>query len=274
MMRLLKADTKRFYARRMTIYFPLALAVLMVGGIVIAYFVIENGDSGLDFLNDVAGGTDATGTLGPVAQLLPVMAFVIGASFIGADLKTGMLEQILTWEPRRARIVGVRSAAGFLNTGIIAALLAAFFVGLLFGLTAALSNGTTDGVTGEVMTNIGASVIRTAIACGLFAVIGIGITLLVWNSVGSIVGFLIYWFIVESFLISSFLPKVAVWLPITNATSFAGGADVERIEGSVFSGDFEIVSHHGYRTAGVVLFIWAFFAGVGGTARFMQRDID
>lgn len=274
-MRLFKADTKRFYARRMTMLFPLALAALMIGGIVIAYFVIENDDStSLDFVNDIAGGAEATSILGPVAQLLPVMAFVIGASFIGADVKTGMLEQILTWEPRRPRIVGVRSVAAFINTGIIAALLAVFFVGLLFALTIASSAGTTDGTTGELWANIGASVIRTGLACGLFAVIGVGITLLVWNSVGSIVGFLIYWFILESFLISTFLPKVAVWLPITNATSFASGADVERIEGSVFSGDFEIVSHHGYRTAGVVLAIWAFFAVVGGATRLIQRDID
>ncbi|MEZ5230291.1 MAG: hypothetical protein R2710_27585 [Acidimicrobiales bacterium] len=103
--------------------------------------------------------------------------------------------------------------------------------------------------------------------------IGIGITLFVWNSVGSIVGFLIYWFILESFLISTFLPKVAVWLPITNASSLPGGADVERIEGSVFSGDFEIVSHHGYRTAGVVLLIWALACGTPVSCAF-SNDID
>ncbi|MEZ5230290.1 MAG: hypothetical protein R2710_27580 [Acidimicrobiales bacterium] len=89
MMRLLIADTKRFYARRMTLFFPAAIALLMIAGIVIAYFVIENGDSNPDFVNDMAGGVSATAILGPVANLLPVMAFVIGASFIGADLKNG-----------------------------------------------------------------------------------------------------------------------------------------------------------------------------------------
>ncbi|MEZ5378103.1 MAG: hypothetical protein R2733_16470 [Acidimicrobiales bacterium] len=272
MMRLLIADTKRFYARRMTLFFPAAIALLMIAGIVIAYFVIENGDSNPDFVNDMAGGVSATAILGPVANLLPVMAFVIGASFIGADLKTGMLEQILTWEPRRPRIVASRAIAALVNVGLISAFLAAFLVALLFGLAVAID--TSSGTTGELWLNIAAAIARTAVACGLFAVIGIGITLFVWNSVGSIVGFLIYWFILESFLISTFLPKVAVWLPITNASSFASGADVERIEGSVFSGDFEIVSHHGYRTAGVVLLIWALACGTAGVVRLLQRDID
>ncbi len=272
MIRLLRSDTKRFYARRMSLIFPAALAALMIVGVVIAYFVIDNGDSTPSFANDIAGGVRGTDILGPVANLLPVMAFVIGASFIGADLKTGMLEQILTWEPRRPRVVASRSIAGFVNVGIVALVLAAFFVALMYGLAVAV--GTTDGTTGELWGNIAAGVGRTALACGLFAVIGIGITLFVWNSVGSIVGFLIYWFIIESFLVSTFLPKVAVWLPITNAASFASGSDVERIEGSVFDGDFDIVSHHGFRTAGVVLAIWAVACGVAGAVRLMRRDID
>ncbi len=272
MMRLLLADTKRFYSRRMTLFFPAALALLMIIGIVIAYFVIQNGDSNPDFVNDMAGGVGASSILGPVANLLPVMAFVLGASFIGADLKTGMLEQLLTWEPRRLRIVVSRSIASFIHIGLISAVLAAFLVVLLFGLT--VVNSTSGGTTGELWVNIAAAIGRTGLACGLFAVIGIGITLFVWNSVGSIVGFLIYWFILESFLISAFLPRVAVWLPITNATSFASGADVERIQGSVFGQNVETVSDHGYRTAGVVLLIWAVVCAAAGAVRLIQRDID
>ena len=271
MIRLTLAESRRLWARRMTRFFPAILSLLFVAGVVIAYFVIDNDDDNSpDFLTDIAGGTEATSLLGPIASLLPIMAFVIGASYIGADIKTGMLEQLLTWEPRRLRLLLARSIAGFAGAAVLAALLAAFLVALLWGLAAA--TGTTDGTTGEFWANVALAVLRTGIAAGLFLLFGLGITILVNNSVGSIVGLVIYWFNVENFLLSAFLPKVAVYLPITNAASFASGSDVERIEGSVF-GDFDTVSHHSYLLAGGILAAWSFSSIVAASVVFARRDI-
>ena len=272
MINLLLAESERLWARRMTRYFPAILAALMVVGVAIAYFVIDNDEGNTpDFVTDVAGGVGATSLLGPVASLLPIMAFVIGASYIGADLKTGMVEQILTWEPRRGRFLLARLASSAVGTAVLAAVLAVFLVALLYGLTAAV--GTTDGTTGELWGNAAVSVLRTGLAAALFSAIGLGITVLVNNSIGSIVGFVIYWFIGENFLISAFLPKVAVYLPITNATSFASGADVERIDGSVF-GDFELIEVHSYLVAGLILVAWTLLAVVAGAVAFRRRDIS
>jgi hypothetical protein len=78
MINLLRAESNRLWARRMTRFFPATLGLLMVAGIVIAYLVITNDDNSMpDFMNDIAGGPGATDLLGPVATLLPVMAFVI-----------------------------------------------------------------------------------------------------------------------------------------------------------------------------------------------------
>ena len=271
MIQLTLAESKRLWARRMTRFFPAILAVLFIAGIVIAYFVIDNDDDNTpDFVTDIAGGIEANEVLGPIATLLPIMAFVIGASYIGADVKTGMLEQILTWEPRRLRLLVARSIAGFTGAAMLAMALAVFLVALLWGLAAA--TGTTDGTSGEFWGNVAMAVVRTGAAAGLFLLFGLGITVLVNNSVGAIVGFVIYWFIVENFLLGAFLPKVAVYLPITNADSFASGSDVERIEGSVF-GDFEIVSHHGFQTAGVILAAWTIASVAASSVVFTRRDI-
>ncbi len=272
MTRLLMADTKRLLARRMTWFFPLALMVLAVAGVVIAYFVIDNRDgTPPDFVNDMAGGVDGTALLAPAANLLSMMAFVLGASFVGADIKTGMLEQLLTWEPRRLRIVVSRCIAGAATIAVVSALVATFYVAAVFGLAVVL--GTADGTTAELWTNVAVAVGRTGVASGLLAVMGIGATFLVWNSIGSIVGFLTYFFVLDA-IVALFLRWVAVWLPVTNATSFASGEDVSSIEGSAFVDDVQIVSHHGYLLAGVVLALWALlFAGVGA-ARLIQRDID
>jgi ABC-type transport system involved in multi-copper enzyme maturation permease subunit len=148
--------------------------------------------------------------------------------------------------------------------------LAVFLIALLWGLAAA--TGTTDGTTGEFWGNVAMSVVRTGVASGLFLLFGLGITMVVNNSVGAIVGFVIYWFIVENFLLVAFLPKVAVYLPITNATSFASGRDVERIDGSVF-GDFDVISHHGYQMAGVILAAWTIGSLAAASVVFTRRDI-
>ncbi len=190
---------------------------------------------------------------------------------MGADIKTGMLEQLLTWEPRRLRIVASRCIAGGLAIGVVSALVALFYVAAMFGLAIAL--GTADGTTGELWANLAAAVGRTGVASALFAVIGIGATFLVWNSIGSIVGFLTYFFILDG-IIAAFLRSVAVWLPVTNATSFASGEDVSSIEGSIFADDVELVSHHGYLLAGVVLALWSVMFAGAGAARLIQRDID
>ena len=90
---------------------------------------------------------------------------------------------------------------------------------------------------------------------------------------GAIVGFVIYFFIVENFLLSAFLPKVAAYLPITNTSAFAAGADVERVEGSVFTEDVELVVSHGYVTAGLILAGWTALAAVVAAAVFRRRDV-
>lgn len=274
MIRITLAEFKRLMARRMTLVFPAALAVLMLGGIVIAYFVIENDeDNTPDFVTEIAGGVEAPNILGIVAALLPIMAFVIGASYFGADAKSGMIEQILTWEPRRLRLLAARAISSLIGVGVIGATLAMYFVALLFGLAA--TTGTTDGTSGELWANIAFGVLRTGLAVGLFAIFGLGITMLINNSVGSIVGFIIYWFILENFIIAIFLPRVSVYLPITNAGAFGSGNDVEYITGNAFSQDGpDLAVSHGYLLAGAVLAAWVVLGLVLGAVAFTQRDID
>lgn len=272
MISLLRSEIKRLLARRMTLAFPGVLMLLIIGGIVIAYFVIANDDGNSpDFVNDMAGGIEADGILEIIAFLVPVMAFVIGASSIGADLKTGMVEQILTWEPRRLRFLAARCVAGFFGVALAAIAVAVVFVTAMFVLAAL--TGTTGGTTGAFWGNVAVAIVRTGVAAGLFAVFGIGISLLANSSVGAIVGFVIYFFIVENFLLSAFLPKVAAYLPITNTSAFAAGRDVERIEGSAFDIDVELVVSHGYVTAGIILAGWTILAAVLAAAVFQRRDV-
>ena len=272
MIPLLRAETHRLWARRMTRLFPLGMAGVFVVGVGIAWAVIASNDSDISFVTDMAGDGRASGLLGPVSDVLPVMAFVIGASYIGADAKTGMLEQILTWEPRRLRFLGARTAIGIVSAGLLAMVLAVFFTALLYVLAAL--TGSVDGTTGELWLNVAGVVLRTGLAAGLFCAFGLSVTLLLNNSIGAIVGFLIYWFIIERGLVALFLPRLAVWLPVTNAASFGSGSPVQRLVGNAFSDEGPIVvDDHGYLVAGLVLLAWTVLALAAANVAFRRRDI-
>ncbi len=270
MIRLVTAEFKRLAARRITRYFPLTVAGLMIAGIAIALQVINSNDDSVDFVNDIAGGPDATSILGPVTILFPLMAFVIGASYMGADIKTGMLEHLLTWEPRRLRLLAARAVSLFVVAAVLTMILATFFVALLY-LLAALT-GTVDGTSGELWGNIAKLVLRSGLAAGIFSALGVGATILVNNSIASIVGFVIYWFVAEP-LVGTFLPKWGIYLPIENANALSEGRPAQRIEGDVFGGFFDIVDEHSATVAGLILTGWAVLALIVGGVVFSRRDI-
>lgn len=254
MMALIQAETQRLLSRRMTRFFPLGLAVLMIVGIVIAIVLTDDGPH---FVDDIASGfygvpeDKSTSVLGPMGFLIPIMAFVIGASYFGADQKAGMIEQLLTWEPRRTRLLAARALGGMLAVFVITLVLSAFLVVLLYIFSA--MRGSTDGAFDIWATVLGA-LVRSGIVGALFFALGLAVTVILNNSVASIVGFLIYAFVIETVLLRQFLPKWSRWLPMENADAFVARNGVG--DGGFFNGagfgelpDF----HHNWWQAGLAV---------------------
>ena len=247
----------------------------MILGIVIAIAVVAAQDEvGVDFVNDIVAlepGVPGTDVLGPMGFLIPIMAFVMGASYFGADEKVGMIEHLLTWEPRRWRLLLARALGGSVATFIIATLLSSFLVVLLFILSAATS-GDTSGV-GDVIGEVIGSVIRSGISGALFFLIGLGFTVLVNNSIASIVGFLIWVFVIELALVNGLLPRFTQWLPISNSVPFVAGRDFEVFPGPFDDAvDFETL--YGSTQAGIRILLWGVVAMALGVFAFTRRDID
>lgn len=274
----ISAESRRLLARRMTRYFPLGLAALMIFGVVIAILTI-NGE-GPDFVDDLASGIygvpgdNSTQVLGPMGLLVPIMAFVIGASYFGADQKVGMIEHILTWEPRRSKLLLGRLIGGSAALFVITALLSAFLVVMLYIMCSVA--GTTDGAF-DIWPMVLGAVVRSGITGALFFALGMAITVLTNNSVASIVGFLIYVFVIETALLSNLVPKVSRWLPIENADAFVSRNGVG--EGGFFNGVDTIDGllpdfHHSWVSAGLLLAAWAGLAFIAAIAVFNRRDID
>ena len=279
---LMVAETNRFLSRRITRFFPLVLALLFIVGAVIAYFIIQAQDATVDFVGDLGsfgraaaqgptGAVDqpdhATAILGPLGFLLPIMAFTLGASFYGADQKSGVIELLLTWQPRRLKFLSTRAIGGGVVTTLIAIVLSAFFVAVMWGLASVA--GTTDGMTGEMWGWIATSVLRSGVAAGLFFLLGLGLTVLVNNSMASIIVFMIYAFVVEN-LLQAFVGWLAPWLPMTNAASFVSGTNVLLID--IFSDDPPTIQH-GYLMAGLITLVYALGALASGFVIFQRRDV-
>lgn len=277
MMALISAETQRLLSRRMTRLFPLALALLMILGVVLA--IIFQGDGpGPDFVEDIAGGLyggpedKSTLVLGPMGFLVPIMAFVIGASYFGADQKAGMIEQLLTWEPRRSRLLAARLLGGMGAMFIITALLSAFLVVVLFVMTELV--GSNDGAFDLWQTVLGA-IVRSGITGALFFAMGLGFTVITNNSIAAIVGFLIYVFVIDTALLQPLLPKVSRWLPMENADAFVSRNGVGG--GGFFNGgdsfgglpDF----HHGWIAAGLLVAAAAGIVCLVAALVFERRDI-
>ncbi len=273
------AEGQRLLSRRMTRLFPLGLAAAMIVGVIIAMLTV--GDEGVHFVDDIASGVyggipgdNSTQVLGPLGFLVPIMAFVIGASFFGADQKTGMIEQLLTWEPRRSRLLLGRITSGAAAIFVVAAALSAFVVMMLYILSRA--TGSTDGAFDIWPTVLGA-IVRSGLTGAIFFALGFGLTVLVNSSVASIVGFLIYVFVIETALVQPLLPKWSVWLPMTNADAFVSRNGVG--QGGFFEG-VEILNnqlpnfHHGWIAAGLLLAAWAAVACGAAVMVFNRRDID
>lgn len=80
-----------------------------------------------------------------VAVGTAILAFVVGASFVGAEWHAGTMQALLFWEPRRGRVLLAKALALVVVTiAFMVALQAVVYAATL--LTAAM-RGTTEGVT-------------------------------------------------------------------------------------------------------------------------------
>lgn len=110
------------------------------------------------------------------ATILMALAVVIGASSTGAEWQSGTFAALLTWEPRRQRVLAAKLVAPVAGMTLLSALVMPLLVG--GGWLAAHARGTTAGTNGHVWAqlaaqygrSVGLIAIVTLLAAGLGAV--------------------------------------------------------------------------------------------------------
>ena len=144
-------------------------------------------------------------------------ALIGGASVVGGEWRSGGVTTVLTWAPRRRRLMVARLA----SAGVLATLIALTLqiVLLLALLPSVIAHGTTDGADGGYLASLAAVVARIAVVAGVAAVLGgalanLGRTttlalVVVWG-----------WLLIGESLVRALRPGIARWLISENVARF------------------------------------------------------
>jgi ABC-2 type transport system permease protein len=119
-----------------------------------------------------------------VAVTMFILSFVVAASFMGAEWGSGSMTTLLTWEPRRGRVLAAKVIAGAGLLALAAALLLAL-LNIVFIPVASL-RGTTAGMSGSLWWTLAGIWLRGAGLAVFGAVVASGIATIARNTAGAI----------------------------------------------------------------------------------------
>lgn len=151
------------------------------------------------------------------SYFLAFAAFLIGASFLGAEFSSGAIGNWLTFEPRRLRVYGSKllaAATGFVP--IAAVVLAVVLLGTYLivdhlGDTAS----TTSKTWGDLSAIGGRAVVTTALAAALGCVVG-----LLLRHTAAAIGVVMAYLVLAEGVFAAFLEKAQPWLIKINFDAF------------------------------------------------------
>jgi ABC-type transport system involved in multi-copper enzyme maturation permease subunit len=158
------------------------------------------------------------GTTGP----LVVVAWLMGASSIGADWQSRTITSLLTWEPRRARVLFAKASASAIVACGFALLTGALLVAAL--LPSAYLHGTTAGTGGTFGRSLAGVVLRSTAMIAIASTLGFAVASIGRNTAAALgIGF--GYFLVFENVVGSFLADYRRWLLLGNAIVFIAGEE-------------------------------------------------
>lgn len=245
-MRLVLVELRRLLSRRLV----RLLGLLVAGGIALAGLLVYVRAGTATF-----GPGSLAGTLGGTTGPLVLLAWMVGASFVGAEWATGSMVTTMTWEPRRMRLFVAKAAAlvafAFVATLAVQALLSA---ALLPGFSRAGGPSPPGWATeafGVALRGAGLAVILGAI--------GLSVASIARNTAAS-VGLGFGYLLVLELLLASLVPRLQPWLITWNAVPFVSGDTLQDIGRTPAEG-------------GLVLAAYAAAALVAAGLRFRTADV-
>lgn len=252
MIALVRSELVRFRSRR------LVKALVVIALIGIATTVVILAVRSHTGTSNAFGLVDARAFIEGTSSLFAIAGWLIGASLVGAEWQAGTMTTLLTWEPRRLRVLAVKTLAAAIGVFVMVLLLDFLFTGLM-ALVAA-TRGTTEGTDASLVRSLVALDVRVAALSMFGAVLGVALATVTRNTGAALGISFVYLAIVEG-IIRGLRPGWTAWLLGDNGSIFLIGRDNPELGRSVWS-------------AALVLVVWsAAFVSVA-TATFLARDVD
>lgn len=111
----------------------------------------------------------APSALGGFSVILALVGFLVGASFVGAEWSAGTMGSLLTWEPRRLRVLAAKGLALAIGLSVVGVVLLGSFLAGAYGV--AEWRGSTAGATsGFLMATL--LTVSRGVALGVGAALG------------------------------------------------------------------------------------------------------
>jgi ABC-2 type transport system permease protein len=203
--------------------------------------------------------TDLTQIFKGVTVPLVILAWLLAASFVGAEWRSGSITTQLTWESRRARLLAAKGGAVVVVTFVAAIVSLALLGGALS--PSAVWRGTTAGADAQWFRDLIGVVLRAGAIASLAALIGLSIATVGRNTAAALgVGFF-YLAVVEG-LLRAARPGWARWFVGDNAVVFVNGSDTT----------FPPIGRSA-TGAGILLTVYALGAFFVATQQFQSRDV-
>lgn len=251
MIDLFAADLRRILWRPMTRAIGL-VAVIFIVAVGIVVFV-HTGKHPLD------PRTGLPNALATATTPLVLTGFIFGASLLGADYTSRSLTTLLTWEPRRARVLISRTATSAAVT--VCAALAVLALLVLAILPAALAHGTGDGAA---YVSMAALATRSALLAAAACVIGVSCAAIGRSTPAALIGAAVYLGVIENTVIDS-APDVGRWLLINDSLSWVAAGPI--------ASDGPGGPGHTVATAGLLLLVGVLAVHALATLILGRRDI-
>jgi ABC-type transport system involved in multi-copper enzyme maturation permease subunit len=159
-----------------------------------------------------------------VSAMGAILAWLLGASLIGAEWRTGSITTLLTWEPRRTRVIVAKAIAAVLVGFVMVMVLQALLVGALF--PAALYHGSIAGTTADFWRSFSYLGLRSGALAAAATLIGFAVASLGRNTAASLGAGFFYLAVIEGAIVGNFIPKARPWLIVRNAVIFINNARV------------------------------------------------
>jgi hypothetical protein len=191
--------------------------------------------------------------------LVVIGGLLLGASFAGAEWHAGTMTTLLTWEPRRVRVLAAKAIVTVAAVFVLMVVLLAVFAGAL--TLVASTRGITDHL-GDFVRSVAGTTMRVAACSSAGALIGLAIAMLARSTAAAVgIGFA-YLAVIEG-LIRGLRPGWQHYLLADNIAIVVTGAD-----GGIMR---EPVT---FAYAAVTVAIWAAALTVAAALAFRVRDVN